>query len=192
MASSNTAEPGPISKFPAPGLRHSQRFITTYNKEGKGVFLPADDGDHHKIMVGGHAVANIIYSTLGNPVDLKDEKDIKYARENEPGLHIQNGTVVRLIDFAPGLDSPMHRAMSIDYGIVIEGEFEITLDSGESRIMRPGDVSVQRATFHKWRNCSKDKPGRMLFILLDVEPFSINSVEIKEDLGDLAPEYEKH
>ncbi|RYP80512.1 hypothetical protein DL770_006185 [Monosporascus sp. CRB-9-2] len=192
MASSNTPEPGPISKFPAPGLRHSQRFITTYNKEGKGVFLPADDGDHHKIMVGGHAVANIIYSTLGYPVDLKDEKDIKYARENEPGLHIQNGTVVRLIDFAPGLDSPMHRAMSLDYGIVIEGEFEITLDSGESRIMRPGDISVQRATFHKWRNCSKDKPGRMLFILLDVEPFSVNGVEIKEDLGDLAPEYEKH
>ncbi|RYP20628.1 hypothetical protein DL765_002699 [Monosporascus sp. GIB2] len=187
-----TLQPGPISEFPAPGLRHSQRFITSYNKEGKGVFLPADDGDHHRIMVGGHAVANIIYSTLGYPVDLKDEKDIKYARENEPGLHIQNGTVVRLIDFAPGLESPMHRAMSLDYGVVIEGEFEITLDSGESRIMRPGDISVQRATFHKWRNCSKDKPGRMLFILLDVQPFSVNGVEIKEDLGDLASEYEKH
>ncbi|KAL7625207.1 hypothetical protein AAE478_004422 [Parahypoxylon ruwenzoriense] len=189
---STYTEPGPISKFPANDLRHSQRFITTYNKEGKGVFLPADDGDHHKIMVNNHAVANIIYSTLGNPVDLKDEADIKYARENEPGLHIPNGTVVRLIDFGPGLESPLHRAMSIDYGIVIEGEFEITLDSGESRIMRPGDISVQRATMHKWRNCSKDKSGRMLFILLDCLPFSINGVEIKEDLGDLAPEYEKH
>ncbi|RYP44390.1 hypothetical protein DL768_009156 [Monosporascus sp. mg162] len=65
----------------------------------------------------------------------------------QPGLHAKNGTVVRLIDFAAGLDSPMHRAMSLDYGVVIEGEFEITLDSGESRIMRPGDVFVQRATF---------------------------------------------
>ncbi|TGO60312.1 hypothetical protein BELL_1207g00040 [Botrytis elliptica] len=110
--------------------------MTTHNEEGKGIFLPTDHGGHHEIMVNGHAVANIIYPTSGNA----------------PSIHIKNGTVVRLIDFAPGLDSPMHRAMSLDYSIVIESELEITLDSGESRIMRPGDVSVQRATMHKWRN----------------------------------------
>jgi hypothetical protein len=83
----------------------------------------------------------------------------------------------------------MHRAMSIDYGIVIEGEFEITLDSGESRIMRPGDVSVQRATMHKWRNCSLDKSGRMVFILLDCKPLTIGGKVVEQDLGDLAGEY---
>ena len=56
-----------------------------------------------------------------------------------------------MIDFGPGLESPMHRAMSIDYGIVIEGELELTLDSGDSRITKRGDISVQRATAHKWR-----------------------------------------
>lgn len=100
--------------------------------------------------------------------------------------------MVRLIDFGPGIESPLHRAMSLDYGIVIEGELEITLDSGESRILRPGDVSVQRATMHKWRNCSKEKSARMVFILLDCQPFSVNGVEIKEDLGDLAGEYKEH
>ena len=40
-----------------------------------------------------------------------------------------------MIDFGPGLESPMHRAMSIDYGVVLEGEFELTLDSGDRRIM---------------------------------------------------------
>ena len=79
--------------------------------------------------------------------------------------------------------------MSIDYGIVVEGEFEITLASGESRIMKPGDVSVQRATMHKWRNCSPDKSGRMIFILLDCKPFSINGKIVEQDLGDLAGEY---
>lgn len=107
----------------------------------------------------------------------------------QPGLHVHNGSVVRLIDFAPGVESPMHRAMSIDYGVVIEGEFEITLDSGESRIMRPGDVSVQRATMHKWRNCSQTQCGRMVFILLDCKPLQIGQTNIQEDLGDLAGEY---
>jgi len=31
--------------------------------------------------------------------------------------------------------------MSIDYGVVIEGKFQLTLDSGEKKIMLPGDMS---------------------------------------------------
>ncbi|KAL8857203.1 MAG: hypothetical protein Q9178_006258 [Gyalolechia marmorata] len=87
----------------------------------------------------------------------------------QPGLYIHSGSVVRLIDFGPGLESPVHRAMSIDYGIVLEGEFELSLDSGESRIMRRGDISVQRATAHRWRKITAagTEPGRMLYILLD-------------------------
>ena len=52
---------------------------------------------------------------------------------------------MRLIDFAPGMESPIHRAMSIDYGVVIEGKFRLTLDSGESKIMLPGDMSKSKA-----------------------------------------------
>ncbi|GLB08938.1 hypothetical protein AtubIFM57258_004847 [Aspergillus tubingensis] len=180
---------GPITQFPADGLRASKRLITSHNPEGKGVFITEDHGDHHKIMVRGKGVANIIYSTKGNPVDMTDDADVKFAKKNEPPLHIPNGSVVRLIDFAPGVESPMHRAVSLDYGIVIEGEVEITLDSGESKIMKPGDISVQRATMHKWRNVSDTKPARVVFILLDCLPYSVNGVQMTEDLGDLAGEY---
>jgi hypothetical protein len=74
---------GPISKFPADDLRNAKRFITSHNADGKGVFVAEDHGDHHRVMVRGKGVANIIYSTHENPVDLNDEKDIVYARENE-------------------------------------------------------------------------------------------------------------
>lgn len=74
---------GPISAFPANDLRHAQRFVTTHNSSGQGVFLKDDDGAHHRVMVNGNAVANIIYSTKENPVDLNDEKDLIYARDNE-------------------------------------------------------------------------------------------------------------
>jgi quercetin dioxygenase-like cupin family protein len=83
----------------------------------------------------------------------------------------------------------MHRAMSLDYGVVVEGEFELTLDSGESKIMLPGDCSVNRGANHKWRNISPDKYGRMLFVLLDVKPLYVGGKLIEEDLGDLAKDY---
>jgi quercetin dioxygenase-like cupin family protein len=72
---------------------------------------------------------------------MNNEKDLKYAAENEPAIHVPLGSVARLIDFAPGMESPDHRAMSLDYGVVIEGKFELSLDSGEKKIMLPGDCS---------------------------------------------------
>lgn len=98
-----------------------------------------------------------------------------------------------MIDFAPGVESPFHRAMSLDYGTVIEGEFEVELDSGEKRTMRRGDVLVQRATAHRWRNLSLDKPGRMLFVLLDVQPLkSLGRKEFKLELNELSHDFPEH
>lgn len=74
---------GPITRFPGDGLRHARRFITSHNSEGRGVFVGDDDGDHHRVMVRGKGVANIIYSTQANPVEMNDEVDINYAHENE-------------------------------------------------------------------------------------------------------------
>lgn len=54
--------------------------------------------------------------------------------------------VLRHVDIGPGITSPMHRTVSLDYGIVIEGEIELLLDSGEKRQMLPGDICVQRGT----------------------------------------------
>lgn len=73
----------PITKFPADGLRHVRRFITLHDGDGKGVFVVDDDGDHHCVMVQGLAVANIIYSTAGNPVDMNGDGDVAYARDKE-------------------------------------------------------------------------------------------------------------
>ncbi|KAI2603106.1 uncharacterized protein GGS25DRAFT_526141 [Hypoxylon fragiforme] len=184
-----SATKGPITKFPAEDLRPARRYISTHNKDGKGVFIADDDGDHHRLMVQGQAVANIIYSTKGNPIDMNNEADIAYAKNNEPAIHVPNGSVARLIDFAPGMESPIHRAMSLDYGVVIEGKFLFSLDSGESKVMLPGDCSVNRGCMHKWKNLDEEKSGRMLFILLDVTPLTVNGEVIGEYLGDLAGDY---
>jgi mannose-6-phosphate isomerase-like protein (cupin superfamily) len=59
----------------------------------------------------------------------------------------------------------MHRTETLDYGIVIEGELMLVLDTEERRLL-PGDVVVQRGTNHAWANRS-DRPCRIAFILLD-------------------------
>ena len=74
---------GPFTGFPGTGLRPARRFITGHNKEGKGIFIKDDDGDHHRVMVRGKGVSNIIYSTEGNPVDMNDDVDVEYAKNNE-------------------------------------------------------------------------------------------------------------
>lgn len=59
----------------------------------------------------------------------------------------------------------MHRTETVDYGFVLEGEVVLVLDK-EERLMRQGDVVIQRGSNHAWANRS-DKPCRMAFILID-------------------------
>jgi quercetin dioxygenase-like cupin family protein len=80
------------------------------------------------------------------------------------------GTVIRVIDFEPGhlrkgLQSPMHRTESVDYGIVLEGEMVLVLTDSEVAL-RAGDIVVQRGADHAWANRS-DRPARMAFVLVD-------------------------
>ncbi|RYP29949.1 hypothetical protein DL767_006482 [Monosporascus sp. MG133] len=180
--------------FPAPGLRRTVRHITGHDAEGKAVFLSTDCGDHHLIMGEQQALSNILYSTHETPVNINGDADIKYAKENEPPIHYQHGTVLRMIDFAPNEISPMHRALSVDYGVVLEGEFELILESGEKRIMRQGDVSIQRATAHQWRNLTGGgtMPGRMMWFLIGVQDVIVNGKKLEVDLGPLAVYYEGH
>ena len=68
-----------------------------------------------------------------------------------------HGTKIRINEFQPGhldergLQSPVHRTASVDYGIVLEGEITLVLDDSEVTL-RAGDVVVQRGTDHAWAN----------------------------------------
>ena len=61
-----------------------------------------------------------------------------------------------------------HATDTVDYAICLEGEVWAVLDEDET-LMHPGDVLIQRGTYHAWSNRT-DKICRMLFILLDAEP----------------------
>lgn len=91
--------------------------------------------------------------------------------------------MLRIVDMNPGATSPMHRTISLDYGVVLEGEVELILDSGESRLLRRGDVAVQRGTNHAWRNVSERTWARMLYVLQEAEEVVVDGVRLGEDYG---------
>jgi quercetin dioxygenase-like cupin family protein len=97
-----------------------------------------------------------------------------------------------MIDFTPGAASGMHRALTLGIATVCEGEIELSLGGGEARILRPGDVSINRGAMHKWRNVSNDKPARILFFMLDVKPIIVNGKALEFDVGELIKEYAKY
>ncbi len=45
----------------------------------------------------------------------------------------------------------MHKTASLDVIILVKGAVELLLDDGEAAL-KPGDVVIQRATSHAWRN----------------------------------------
>ncbi|KAI1747750.1 NAD(P)-binding protein [Xylaria castorea] len=104
------------------------------------VFLRPDQGKHylpHHQMIGEQqALSNILYPTHQTPNSVTTLSLIL-----QPPLYYQHGTVFRMIDFAPNEVTPLHRALLVDYGIILEGEFELILESGKKKIMP-----------HQWRN----------------------------------------
>src|SRR5436853_599559 len=64
---------------------------------------------------------------------------------------LPNGTIFRVIEFAPGVAARNHRTDSIDYITVISGEIDMELDD-TSVHLKAGDVMAQRGTIHNWIN----------------------------------------
>lgn len=129
---------------------------------------------------------NVVY-TSQFPANLNDEADIKNHKQVQEsgklGLVNPGGTVCRIVDFAPNNHAVVHRTQSLDYGVVLEGEIEMILEDGDPVIMKRGDVAVQRATMHGWRNPSETQWARLLFVLQDCQKLTVAGKEMKEELG---------
>lgn len=164
------------------------RYITAHNDEGKAIFSNAlNEESEMKPNDDGIAFA-LSYTTKGFPVNMDNDEDIKVYekfKNNPPGLVVSGGTVLRHVDIPPDTGCKMHRTVSLDYGAVIEGEVELLLDSGESRIMKRGDVAIQRGTMHAWINRSKTDWVRMLFVLQESKPLEFGGKKFGEDLAGM-------
>lgn len=173
-------EPGQPSPLP-----NFTRYITTHNPSGEATIhseSPASWVSLREKSVG----FSVAYTTSEFPANLNNDADIvandQVLSSGSLGLVNPNGTVCRVVDFAPESPGVMHRTQSLDYGIVLEGEIEMLLDSGDRRTLKRGDIAVQRATMHGWRNVSKGWT-RMMFVLQECQPLVVGGKQLGEDLN---------
>jgi quercetin dioxygenase-like cupin family protein len=157
-------------EFSENGLPNINRYITTTDSSGKAILSNEIPSTSIWQKIGSIANFFLGYTTRTFPVPLSSNNDISsYNKDlsSPPGLTVSNGTVLRYVDMAPDSISPMHKTASLDYGIVLEGEIELVLDSGETQLMRRGDICVQRGTNHAWRNVTPNRGwGRMVYVLV--------------------------
>ncbi|RDW75212.1 hypothetical protein BP6252_06354 [Coleophoma cylindrospora] len=165
------------------GLPNVSRYITTHDSNGKAIIAKDVPAESVWQKIGSVAKFFLGYTTRTFPVAMSDQKDVGLYQKDltsPPGLTVSTGTVLRFVDMAPNTISPMHKTISVDYGVVLEGPVELVLDSGETKLMQKGDVCVQRATNHAWRN-PNDFWVRMMYVLISAE----KEEGMQEDLGDM-------
>jgi mannose-6-phosphate isomerase-like protein (cupin superfamily) len=149
-----------------------RRVVTGHTPDGLSVFL-SDGAVPVSRRLDGEGVAfHEIWNTEGAPATIA-------AVEDEPthrALAVPpppRGTKIRINEFEPGflndagLQSPVHRTASVDYGIVLEGEITLVLDDSEVTLF-PGDIVVQRGTVHAWANRGTAR-AKVVFVLVDGE-----------------------
>ncbi|KAI1379598.1 hypothetical protein F4677DRAFT_442572 [Hypoxylon crocopeplum] len=163
------------------------RYITTHDADGRPTFETGvrEEIDFERTPLGSDMF--LAYSATEFPAALGHDSDLKTYNEhlvNKPeSFMIPGGFVSRYIDYHPGAAPLWHRTITLDFAIVIEGQIQLELESGEKRILKKGDVAVQRGTNHAWSNPSKTEFARVFYVALDAKPPVVNGQELSESLG---------
>src|SRR5438309_9205216 len=158
-----------------------RRVVTGHDANGKAIVA----SDERMKGVSAPARPYIsrceIWSTDEMPVDNSEaaaaaQRKGFVVRHNYVGSG--QGTVVRITEFAPGAPKFMHRTETVDYALLLSGECDLELDSGEVAHLKAGDVVVQRGTMHAWVNHGP-APCVFAFILIDADPATVAGQELR-------------
>ncbi len=164
-------------------------YLTGHNAAGQAVVHSARPASW-RALDGGAMGFNQIY-TNRFPADVSGEADVAFhdaaVASGALGLAAKGGVVCRMVDLGPGHECMMHRTQSLDFGVVLEGRAELLLDDGSRTLLGRGDVAVQRATMHAWRNPDPRAWARLLFVLQDTKPVVIGGRRLGEDYGRGTP-----
>jgi len=140
-----------------------RRVITGHDDTSKAI-VKIDEVARHLFTGRPGATACNIWTTEGFPVDNDGAAD---AGQRTAGTTLPNGTIFRMIEFAPGVAARNHRTDSIDYITVISGEIDMELDDSTVHL-QAGDVMVQRGTIHNWINRGT-APCVLTVVLIDAK-----------------------
>ena len=141
-----------------------RRVVTGHDAAGRAV-VKIDEIAKNLASTRPGATASVVWTTQGFPVDNDGEEDEGLRKT---GTTLDNGTVFRVLELAPGVSPRNHRTDSIDYAVVMSGEVDMVLDETTVHL-KAGDVLVQRGTIHNWVNRGTE-PCVIAFVLIAAKP----------------------
>jgi quercetin dioxygenase-like cupin family protein len=145
-----------------------RRVVTGHDAKGRAV-VKIDEASKNITSNRPGATACVVWTTESFPVNNTSDVD---EGLREVGTTLKNGTVFRVIEFAPGVAPRNHRTGSIDYAVVVSGEIDMELEDSVVHL-NAEDVLVQRGTVHNWVNRGT-KPCVMAFVLIDAKPVEVD------------------
>jgi hypothetical protein len=151
-----------------------RRVLTGHDAQGRSTFIADGPAPNVKEMPSFPGLAlTDLWETKGAPASNAGDADAadRPIRLEPP----KNGTILRIVEFPPDSSRPkgndgsagfqaigashaqdrhssdpmMHKTATVDYIIVLKGEIYAIMDTGE-KLLRAGDVLVQRGTNHSW------------------------------------------
>ena len=140
-----------------------RRVVTGHDAAGRAVVKIDELAGNVRAGRANHE-ACVIWTSEGFPVDNDGSED---AGLRKTGTTIPNGTIFRILEFAPGLAPRNHRTDSIDYIVCMSGEIDMELDDTTVHL-KAGDVMVQRGTIHNWINRGT-QPCVLAVVLIDAK-----------------------
>jgi len=149
-----------------------RRVITGHDDHGKAV-VKIDEIAGNVTSGRPGATAVNIWTTEGFPVDNDGDTD---EGQRKVATTLKNGTIFRIIEFAPGLAPRNHRTDSIDYGVILSGEIDMDVD-GATVHLRAGDTFVQRGTMHNWINRGT-APCVLAVVLIDAKSVEVGGTTL--------------
>jgi quercetin dioxygenase-like cupin family protein len=146
-----------------------RRVVTGHDANGKAIVLFDEIGKEVSVGRPG-ATSCVVWTTEGWPISNDGSED---EAKRKTATTLDNGTVLRIVRFDPGVTPRNHRTDSIDYAVVMSGEIDMDLD-GTVVHLKAGDILVQRGTVHNWINRGKE-PCIIAFSLIYAKPVTTKS-----------------
>jgi len=170
-----------------------RRVVTGHDKGGKSIFIADGKAPNVLEMTSMRGVAlTDLWRTETSPASNSGNRDSATGKiKLEPP---RNGTILRIVEFPPDTawrksadaraafasigaggapdhesgDPMMHATATVDYIIVLKGEIYAVMETGE-KLLRAGDVLVQRGTNHSW-SVRGSEPCIVAAVLVSAKP----------------------
>ena len=166
-----------------------RRVVTGHRADGVSVVVSDGPVPVSREIPGDGVAFHEVWNTEGAPAPITAIEAVEPTQRDLTVPPPKRGTKIRINEFLPGhldergLQSPVHRTASIDYGIVLEGQITLILDDSEVTLSA-GDVMVQRGTDHAWANRGAST-ARVVFVLVDGEFDPALAETLPDGLGGL-------